>query len=72
MNIIYKLVSTTNDKFKYLEGTSGILQKDDFFNIYWFNEFHTSSIVNKKITKTKIILQTLNSVYVFKKTKETI
>jgi len=72
MNILYKMVSTTNDRFKYLEGTSGILQKDDFFNIYWFNKFHTSSIVNKKETKTKITLQTLNSVYVFKKIKETV
>lgn len=72
MDNVYIMKSTTNDRFKYLEGTSGILQYDDFYNVYWFNNFHTSSIVNKKETKTKITLQTLNSVYVFKKTKETV
>lgn len=68
----YKMVSTTNGNFKYLEGTKNILQYDEQYNVYWFGRFHTSSIVNKKETKTKITLQTLNSVYVFKKTKETI
>lgn len=67
---LYKMVSTTNEKFKYLEGTKNILHYDENFNIYWFGRFHTSSIVAKVETKTKITLQTLNSVYVFKKTKE--
>ena len=74
MNNIYKMVSTTNEKFKYLEGTTGILQYDEAYNIYWFNNFHTSSIVKTVEWKTKgfITIKTLNSVYVFKKTKETI
>lgn len=74
MNNVYKMVSTTNERFKYLEGTTGILQYDEAYNIYWFNNFHTSRIVQKVELKTKglITLQTLNSVYVFKKTKETI
>ena len=66
---LYEMMSTTNDKFKYLEGSKNLLQYDTTYNIYWFGRFHTSSIVKEKRTKTKVILQTLNSIYIFKKVK---
>ena len=61
--------STTNAKFKYLEGSTGILTYDEICNIYWFNDFHTSSIRKVIKKKNKITLITLNSVYVFKESK---
>lgn len=67
MNNVYTMVSTTNDRFKYLEGTSGVLQYDDFYNVYWFNNFHTSAIVSKLDEDGLLTLRTLNSVYEFKK-----
>lgn len=70
MNQLYIMVSTTNERFKYLEGRTGFLQYATQWNVYWFNDFHTSSIVAEKKTKNTITLQTLNSVYKFKKVKE--
>lgn len=67
---LYTMVSTTNERFKYLEGSIGFLQYDTQWNVYWFNDFHTSLIVSEKKTKNTITLQTLNSVYKFKKVKE--
>lgn len=70
MTQLYTMVSTTNERFKYLEGSTGFLQYDTQWNVYWFGTFHTSHIVSEKKTKNTITLQTLNSVYKFKKVKE--
>lgn len=68
-NSLYTMESTTNAKFKYLEGSTGILTYDETYNIYWFNNFHTSSIRKVIKKKNKITLITLNSVYKFKESK---
>ena len=65
--IVHKMISTTNERFKYLEGTTGLLTYDTAYNVYWFNNFHTSHVVSVKETKTRITIKTLNSVYKFKK-----
>lgn len=64
---LWTMVSTTNERFKYLEGHTGILIYSNNQNVYWFNDFHTSSIVSEKKTKNTITIQTLNSVYKFKR-----
>ena len=68
-NSLYTMESTTNAKFKYLEGITGTLTYDEIYNIYWFDNFHTSSIRKVIKKKNKITLITLNSVYVFKESK---
>lgn len=64
---LHEMVSTTNRQFKYLEGTTAGLELDTQLNIYWFNNFHTSSIKEVKKTKNTITITTLNSVYKFKR-----
>jgi len=66
-----ELVSTTNPKFKYLEGT-----KTDEINIgvvIWFKNFRTSALkkIEYEYTDDATILTatTLNSVYIFRKEK---
>ena len=63
------MVSTTNEKFKYLEGSINFLFKDEQYNVYWFGCFHTSMVVKEKRTKNTITITTLNSVYKFKENK---
>lgn len=65
----HTMVSTTNERFKYLEGSSNILFKDDKFNVYWFGNFHTSTVVKEKRTKNNVTITTRNSVYKFKENK---
>ena len=65
----HTLVSTTNEKFKYLEGSSNFLFRDEQYNVYWFGTFHTSRVVKEKRTKKTITITTLNSVYKFKENK---
>ena len=60
------MVSTTNERFKYLEGSSNVLFRDEYYNVYWFGNFHTSMVVKEKRTKKTITITTLNSVYKFK------
>ena len=59
--------STTNPRFKYLEGTKGLLIFDDVYHIYWFNNFHTSHVKDVQEEEDMLIVTTLNSVYEFKK-----
>lgn len=66
-NKLWTMVSTTNERFKYLEGYTGVLIFSPNQNVYWFNDFHTSSVVSEKKTKNTITVQTLNSVYKFKR-----
>ena len=64
-----KFKSTTNGRFKYLEGTT--VEPDNFKIglVVWFDNFHTSAIekieykYNKNSTDLKVT--TLNSTYVF-------
>ena len=67
INEVWTMVSTTNERFKYLEGTAGILQYSFVQNVYWFNDFHTSQVDKIKRTKKTITVTTLNSVYKFKR-----
>lgn len=67
VNEVWTMVSTTNERFKYLEGTTGILQYSFVQNVYWFNYLHTSQVDKIKRTKKTITVTTLNSVYKFKR-----
>ena len=68
----FTMISTTNPRFKYLEGyMSGILVYDTKNNVYWLNDFHTSHVKETKVNKRNktITITTLNSVYIFKENK---
>ena len=62
-----ELTSTTNPKFKYLEGTKA--REFIIGNVIWFNDFHTSNLkrieYDYKEDRIVVTATTLNSVYVF-------
>jgi len=63
------LKSTTNNKFKYMQGR---VTKPEYFKlgtVIWFDDFHTSSLKKLEYTynedSVEIKATTLNSEYVF-------
>lgn len=68
--ITYTMLSTTNERFKYLEGSSNTLVYDEELNIYWFGNFHTSNVRQVNKTRYEVEITTLNSVYKFKRNKK--
>jgi hypothetical protein len=64
-----RLVSTTNERFKYMEGE--VIPRKDFSLgfIVWFGDLHTSTVSNIEFiyTQSTVVVEvtTKNSVYVF-------
>ena len=70
--MLYRMVSTTNEKFKYLEGTKASLIYDERYKIFWFNNFHTSQVQEVEEIEGIKVVTTLNSVYKFEKLEENV
>lgn len=69
--MLYRMVSTTNEKFKYLEGMVGTLIFDETYKVYWFNwDFHTSLVKSTEEIEGIKVVTTLNSVYKFEKVED--
>ena len=64
-----RLKSTTNSKFKYMQGKTTREELFKIGTIIWFNDFHTSALEKLEYTyindTVEIKATTLNSVYVF-------
>ena len=64
-----RLESTTNSKFKYMQGKTTKPENFKLGTVIWFEDFHTSSLKNLEYTYNKdsveIKATTLNSEYVF-------
>ena len=63
-----RLKSTTNNKFKYMQGRVTSQEYFKIGTVIWFNDFHTSSLEKLEYTyiddTVEIKATTLNSVYV--------
>lgn len=67
-----RMIGTTNEKFKYLEGTTGVLVYDEEYKIFWFNNLHTSQVQEVEEIEGIKVVTTLNSVYKFEKLEDNI
>ena len=64
-NISAKMVSTTNQRFKYLVGLEGGLQLVGMIGYFTYNNFHTSFIKKVIMLDNVLTLVTRNSMYQF-------
>lgn len=60
---VVKMISTTNESFKYKIGKSGF---GEFYKgVFWMDNFHTSYVSEVQINENIMTVKTRNSEYVF-------